>query len=50
MFPLGESGDIRADVNGLPVYDDNFLSMAQDDNGDPVLFDLFEMRTFPLFE
>jgi penicillin amidase len=50
MFPLGESGDVRADVSGLPVYDDNFLSMAQDDNGDPILFDLFEMRSFPLFE
>jgi penicillin amidase len=50
MFPLGESGDIRADADGLPVYGDNFLSMAQDDNGDPILFDLFEMRSFPLFE
>jgi penicillin amidase len=50
MFPLGESGDIRADANGLPVFDENFLSMAVDEGGDAILFDLFEMRSFPLFE
>jgi penicillin amidase len=50
MFPLGESGDIRADAGGQPVFNDNFLTMAQDINGDPLLFDLFEMRSFPLFD
>jgi penicillin amidase len=50
MFPLGESGDIRVGGGGAPVYDDNFFSMAKDGNGDPILFDLFEMRDFPLFD
>lgn len=42
MFPLGESGDIRMDQYGLPVYDPNFFSMKN-------LFDSFTHRTFPLF-
>ncbi len=43
MFPLGESGDIRTDEHGLPVYDPNFFSMKP-------LFDAFTHRSFPLFE
>jgi penicillin amidase len=50
MFPLGESGDIRSDAGGNPVFDDHFFSMAKDTGGDPILYDLFEMRSFPLFE
>jgi penicillin amidase len=50
MFPLGESGDIRSDAGGLPVYNKNFLTMSRDSNGNPILFDLFEMRAFPLFD
>jgi penicillin G amidase len=50
MFPLGESGDIRAGGGGAPVFDDNFFSMAKDESEDPILFDLFEMRSFPLFD
>ena len=43
MFPLGESGDIRMDEHGLPVYDPNFFSMKP-------LFDTFTHRSFPLFD
>ncbi len=43
MFPLGESGDIRMDEHGLPVYDPNFFSMKN-------LFDTFTHRVFPLFD
>ena len=50
MFPLGESGDIRVGVGGAPVFNENFFSMAKDGNEDPILFDLFEMRDFPLFD
>ena len=50
MFPLGESGDIQVGGGGAPVYNENFFSMAKDGNGDPILFDLFEMRDFPLFD
>jgi penicillin amidase len=50
MFPLGESGDIRSNVFGRPVYNENFLSMSRDADANPILFDLFEMRTFPLFD
>ncbi len=50
MFPLGESGDIRMDAGGNPVFDKHFFSMAKDSNNMPVLFDNFEMRPFPLFE
>ena len=50
MFPLGESGDIRTGGGGAPVFNDNFFSMAKDGNDDPILFDLFEMRDFPLFD
>lgn len=42
MFPLGQSGDIRAGVGGAPVFDVNFFSMA------PV-FDTFAHRPFPIF-
>ena len=50
MFPLGESGDIRVGGGGAPVFNENFFSMAKDGAGDPILFDLFEMRDFPLFD
>ncbi len=50
MFPLGESGDIRVGGGGAPVYNENFFSMAKDGDEDPILFDLFEMRDFPLFD
>lgn len=50
MFPLGESGDIRADAGGNPVFNENFFSMAKDERDNPILYDLFEMRDFPLFE
>jgi hypothetical protein len=39
MFPLGESGDILADLDGFPVFDPNFFSMAP-------LFDTFTHRGF----
>lgn len=42
MFPLGESGDIRAGALGAPVFDANFYTMA------PV-YDFFAHRDFPLF-
>ncbi len=42
MFPLGESGTILADAQGMPVFDDNFYSMTS-------VFDPFAYREFPLF-
>jgi penicillin amidase len=50
MFPLGESGDIRPDAGGNPVFNDNFFSMAKDTGDNPILYDVFEMRDFPLFD
>jgi len=43
MFPLGESGNILADAQGMPVFDDNFYSMTG-------LFDVLEHRNFPVCE
>jgi len=42
MFPLGQSGNILAGVQGEPVFDANFFTMA------PV-FDTFAHRDFPVF-
>jgi len=50
MFPLGESGDIRVGAGQNPEFDEHFFSMAKDASENPILYDLFEMRTFPLFE
>lgn len=41
MFPLGASGDIRMGAGGMPVLDENFLTMTP-------FFDNFEYRSFPL--
>ena len=41
MFPLGTSGDIRLGAGGMPVLDENFLTMTP-------FFDHFEYRSFPL--
>lgn len=43
MFPLGQSGNILAGLQGEPVFDANFYTMA------PV-FDFFAHRDFPVFE
>jgi penicillin amidase len=50
MFALGQSGNILADANGGPVFDENCFSMAKDADGQPILYDLFVMRAFPLFD
>jgi penicillin amidase len=50
MFPLGQSGDIRIDAKGNPVFNQNYFSMAKNHTSTPILYDLFEMRTFPLFD
>ncbi|MFZ2631341.1 MAG: penicillin acylase family protein [Desulfosalsimonadaceae bacterium] len=42
MFPLGQSGNILAGLQGEPVFDANFYTMA------PV-FDFFAYRDFPVF-
>jgi penicillin amidase len=42
MFPLGESGDIRIDGLGNPVFDPNYFSMSP-------YCDAFSPRPFPLF-
>jgi penicillin G amidase len=42
MFPLGESGDIRINGQGKPVFDANFFSMSP-------FYDAFAPRPFPLF-
>ena len=42
MFPLGESGTIWIGLDGLPDFDDHFLSMKP-------IFDAFAPREFPLF-
>ncbi|MCP4602497.1 MAG: hypothetical protein GY847_18605 [Proteobacteria bacterium] len=47
MFPLGESGAILAPIM---TYDEHFFSMSKDENDNPILYDLFEMREFPLFD
>ena len=41
MFPLGQSGNILADAQGMPVFDPNFYSMTG-------LFDTFTHRDFPV--
>ena len=43
MFPLGQSGTILANAQGMPVFDPNFYSMT------PV-FDAFTPRDFPVPE
>lgn len=50
MFPLGQSGNILSTDEGHPVFDENYFSMSRDSDGNPILFDLFEMREFALFE
>lgn len=50
MFPLGQSGTILMNAAGQPVFDPNFFSMAMDATGNPILFDRFDHRSFPLFE
>jgi penicillin G amidase len=42
MFPLGESGDIRINGQGQPVFDANFFTMSP-------FYDSFAPRPFPLF-
>lgn len=50
MFPLGQSGDIRIDAERNPVFNENFFTMAKGSDNTPHLYDVFEMRAFPLFD
>ena len=43
VFPLGQSGFINVDAQGIPFFDPTFFGMKLN-------FDSFDLRAFPLFD